>query len=811
MCAQPNPEELEVCQFCEARLKPLIAPSPDDQESIEPEAAQDTPQVDSDLPDWLQDIREEGDDIEGEQPLEGEEEDDLDTDPLRWLDRIQDDEEAPSLLHEDSAAAEEDEESVEEEPEWLQRIRSLQDSEEIDQEPSAEDIKPVFEPEEQVPDIPPSEEEVDLPQETIEEEIFEGELEIPSDVDADLASESDVLEVLPELKGVEQTAPGEEESLDEDQPDWLSQFTQDDVEAPGPPQPESVDAVPMEEEAEDLPDWLAQIEEIDKQIIEEEPLEEEQPEWLSQYGADQDEPISTLSVPEAEAPPDEDEDSEWMVEFEDVEEEAPGDEEVLEEEQPDWLSELAEEEGEIPSPEPFIAGTEYPSEAETAEEAVPDWLFELEDSAPEILAEEVEIESVAEQPPEEESLPEWVLEEPEEDIEEQVSGAEPEEAEIAQADLPTWLATMVPAEGTKDEIDEKGKVETAGPLVGLSETLAAEPEIARLKRPPAYSVKLQITENQQKHAKLWEQLLASEGEPKEIPKPPVLSTQSLLRWLIALALLIVIAGVVVIDSRLVPYLDPAAIPSEVLDTSRLINALPAQAPVMIAFDYEPGLSGEMDASAAAVVDHLMLKGAYLTLISTSPTGPVVAERFVNQIQAEHGYTSSEQYTNLGYVPGGISGLQGFAQIPQRVAPLSFDGLDAWETQPLQSVVTLADFAMALVITDNPETARAWVEQVQPMFGNTPLVMVVSAQAEPLVRPYRDGNTRQVDGLISSLTGGAAYEALINRSNLVRGYWDAFSAGLLIAVGSILLGGAFNLGSALLTRMREDKEITREAK
>ncbi len=126
-------------------------------------------------------------------------------------------------------------------------------------------------------------------------------------------------------------------------------------------------------------------------------------------------------------------------------------------------------------------------------------------------------------------------------------------------------------------------------------------------------------------------------------------------------------------------------------------------------------------------------------------------------------------------------------------------------------MTLADFAMAVVITDNPETARAWVEQVQPMFGNTSLVMVVSAQAEPLVRPYRDDNTRQVDGLISSLTGGAAYEALINRSNLVRRYWDAFSAGLLIAVISILVGGAYNLGSVLLSRLREDKEITREAK
>src|SRR3972149_2244589 len=30
MCGKPNPADLETCQFCGARLKPLLAPSPDD-------------------------------------------------------------------------------------------------------------------------------------------------------------------------------------------------------------------------------------------------------------------------------------------------------------------------------------------------------------------------------------------------------------------------------------------------------------------------------------------------------------------------------------------------------------------------------------------------------------------------------------------------------------------------------------------------------------------------------------------------------------------------------------------------------------
>ena len=47
--------------------------------------------------------------------------------------------------------------------------------------------------------------------------------------------------------------------------------------------------------------------------------------------------------------------------------------------------------------------------------------------------------------------------------------------------------------------------------------------------------------------------------------------------------------------------------TEVFEVSNAIGSLPASAPVLLAVDYEPGLSGEMEAAASSVVDHLMLK------------------------------------------------------------------------------------------------------------------------------------------------------------------------------------------------------------
>jgi hypothetical protein len=229
-----------------------------------------------------------------------------------------------------------------------------------------------------------------------------------------------------------------------------------------------------------------------------------------------------------------------------------------------------------------------------------------------------------------------------------------------------------------------------------------------------------------------------------------------------------------------------------LQISELIETLTPTDPVLIAFDYEPGTSGEMNAAAAAVVDHLMLKGAYLSLVSTSPTGPALAEHFIHTVVSQHGYTSGNQYTNLGYIPGGAAGLLGFVQMTQHVTPLTFDGLDAWHTPALSQIQTLANYKLVVVISDDPDIARSWIEQVQPTLENTPMIAIVSAQAEPILHPYASGENAQLKGLISGISGGAAYEQVIGKPNLARTYWDTLNYALMAAVVVLLIGSGVNL-------------------
>jgi hypothetical protein len=511
---------------------------------------------------------------------------------------------------------------------------------------------------------------------------------------------------------------------------------------------------------------------------------------------------------------------------------------------PDWLSE-----GSTPAAGDFSSAAESPSEA-AAEEIPADWFtkfgitseekpagatpaFVLSDDemAPFVSGDEM----AAAEPVSGglESLPDWLSQMPtEEPAPEspparaaQPSGIEPQaevgqtEADLAPAQLPTWLEAMRPVESAAPSApytDESGSsIETAGPLAGLRGVLPAEAEIARIRKPPVYSNKLQISEAHQARVSLLEELVAAEGQPKPVSPHTAIVPQTALRLTIALVLILTVFGALWLSNartpEWTPLPEPANVPQELEDLRGLIEALSTDAAVLVAFDYEPGFSGEMEASAGGVIAHLIERRVPLFLVSTNPLGPALAERMLKQQVDELNsqllpdtspYTTS-LFTNLGYIPGGIAGMRAFAETPAQIFPHSLDGEDIWTTVPLTTGATLASFTLALVITDNPDTARAWIEQAEPVLEPSPLLMIVSAQAEPMIRPYYDSG--QVQGMVTGLAGGAAYENKRGRYGLASEYWDVFSLSLLVATILILIGGLVNASLTSLARNKRKGE------
>jgi hypothetical protein len=147
--------------------------------------------------------------------------------------------------------------------------------------------------------------------------------------------------------------------------------------------------------------------------------------------------------------------------------------------------------------------------------------------------------------------------------------------------------------------------------------------------------------------------------------------------------------------------------------------------------------------------------------------------------------------------------------PQGTIPFSTDGVEAWETHghdalpPLRGIEKINDFSMVLVIVDDPDISRAWIEQVQPFLSSegrlTPLAMVISAQSEPLVRPYYQASPQQVQGYVAGILGGASYARLTGRIGKLGNYWNAFSTSLTVATLLIVIGSAISVINVLMSR------------
>jgi hypothetical protein len=442
-------------------------------------------------------------------------------------------------------------------------------------------------------------------------------------------------------------------------------------------------------------------------------------------------------------------------------------------EQPEWLIKASSEPAE-----------EIPQEAEAPQPTEPpEWLNKAS-SEP---AEEIPQEAEAPQPTE---SPEWLNKASSTPAEEVLKEAE---TPIAPAELPGWLEALRPVEsvspsGPVEDISGADVV-TAGPLMGLRGVISPQPSAIRPRKPPTYSIKLKVTEEQQARLRMMEELLADEEKPKPLPSKAIITSRYIFRLIVAIALLLPMIWMVVSNSQQSSTPQPGNVPG-VVDFTQRIQALQVNATVLVAFDYQAGFSGEMNIAITNMLSQLMKKNAYITMVATSPAGPALAESIIKTTSTSSAANAGmyTNYANLGYIPGGTLGLLGLATSPRSILPYALNASNVWAGAALKPITTVKDFAAVIVITDDPDTARMWIEQVGPQLrqAGTPLLFISSAQAEPLIRPYYQATPAQVQGLVAGLVGGLAYARAIGNYQ-PNGMWDALSAGITVSILIILVG------------------------
>ncbi len=522
-------------------------------------------------------------------------------------------------------------------------------------------------------------------------------------------------------------------------------------ERPSPPKGISLPSVPLTEE-----EWLSKL----RAEAEAPGLlpEEEVPEWLAGLEAPAAPPTPEAPLPEAAVP-------DWLRELEAPARppapEAPLPEAAI----PEWLRELEKTVPEALSPAekptPPLAGIPAPLSGE-----MPDWLRNVEFAPPiqeELSAQPPPVVAVdvhAGVPPaapttvppiliqEEEELlvttpgeiPEWLKEAPEE--------APPEFGGLVPAEIPEWLRALQPRE---EATVEEEPAETEGFLVGLRGLLpigkgldmpaTAQPPLPRAPSPAAVA-----------RAELLQGLLS-----RPMITPPTAETREAPRksgWLLTRFLV----GVILLAAILLPMMVrlpifglPTAPTAEALFST--VNQLPGNIPVLIAWEYGPAESDEMDRVAGPLIEHLLRREARLIVVSTRMEGPAAAEALLTSRLADPS-ERSQRIANLGYLPGQAAGVrEALGNLDGRTEAIT--GSPASQLEAMADVHSIADVGMVVVLAAQPDDLKTWVEQVSAANPNVPVVAGVSARTELISTPYLTAG--QLRGMVAGLTGGAVYE------------------------------------------------------
>ncbi len=412
---------------------------------------------------------------------------------------------------------------------------------------------------------------------------------------------------------------------------------------------------------------------------------------------------------------------------------------------------------------------------------------------------------------EELGLPDWLgeIEPLEDEPDAEPKRRKPEPAGgLERATLPNWLEAMRPVDTFRSvvEIDSEDDqaIESVGPLAGLRGVLMAEPVVAMPRSSTTGAMQLEVSERQYAQAELLHRMITEE-ESSAPAAPKRRRRLSLFRW--AIAALTLVAAALPILTGAPGFALPSLEPKELGPLFNLVQDLPTDQPTLFVFDYDPGNAGELDAVSGALLDQVMSRNLPVATVSTRPTGSPLAERATRDLAIQHGYAPGSDLVHLGYLSGGPAAVQLFALSPRSAILKGFAlpesmteaGEGAWDSPMLANVNALSDFSLVTVITAGSETARVWVEQAEPYMDNQPLVMVLSAGAEPLVRPYYESSRPQLSGILTGLPAAVAYEQRNGRFGPALDRWNSFGSGMLAAELVLVAGAGYGLVRWIMRR------------
>lgn len=205
-----------------------------------------------------------------------------------------------------------------------------------------------------------------------------------------------------------------------------------------------------------------------------------------------------------------------------------------------------------------------------------------------------------------------------------------------------------------------------------------------------------------------------------------------------------------------------------------LENLADDASLLIIVDYQAGFSAEIQMVAQPILDQAFQDGRQVAILSTTPTGQMLFDHLLENADLAGRLT----FSDLGYYPSGPFSAYGLASQANPAWQLRSQPvlLKALAAEPVDSIIILAD---------DYEGAVTWIEQISSLLPETPVVLLVSAQAGPLLLPYWESG--QVVGVVSGISDAVSVaEGAVTTANR----WRAYQVGIVLMMIMLIIGVSF---------------------
>ena len=434
-----------------------------------------------------------------------------------------------------------------------------------------------------------------------------------------------------------------------------------------------------------------------------------------------------------------------------------------------WIQQLRGEnpEEEEEKGEPLPDEPPQPGQAQETPEQDPDWLEKIRAQHRQEIGDEVEEDGlIAGQKGN--SLLQWLVE-----LEEQAERR-------AQADLES-------PEGLEVLGDETRQIDISGEgLPEVEPEPAGQADLGKVRYIPPT---LTVSREEKIHADQLTATIVDERTARPMRQPESSASVRVIRLALAVLLLVGLSLVLLFGGR-VGYPHTVNQPSN----ESLVpwaEELPEGAPLLLVFDYQPGFSEEISLAARPILNQVIDPGSEIFTISSAPSGQVLAQRLLGSLDVGE----AAAMVDLGYFPAPAYAAYGLANLAQSGWTIPMLPDPVW-------VLPSGSYESILILSDSSDSAAAWVEQFSALSPDTPINLLVTAQAGPLLIPYWESG--QVRGMVSGIAEGAKIERQLLDGTAAASYWQAYRAGILLLVAVLGIGAIFSTGKKPVSDRQGDR-------